>query len=120
LSLEWGDEEHEQQHDYENTSGHGQESSASTPGKEPTHLDSIGERHTLKDDAATEKISDLPRKLSSADAPPGSDPDVGDFAYFAPWGNLALFYKDFGYSVGLVKLPPWFAARERRARRAIE
>jgi hypothetical protein len=29
---------------------------------------------------------------------------VGDIAYYAPWGNLAIFYKDFGYSRGLVKL----------------
>lgn len=59
---------------------------------------------TLEDYAATEKISDLPRKLSTTGAPAGSDPDVGDFSYYAPWGNLALFHKDFGYSVGLVKL----------------
>jgi hypothetical protein len=59
---------------------------------------------TLKDYAATEKISDLPRKLSTAGAPPGNEPHVGDFSYYAPWGNLALFYRDFDYSVGLVKL----------------
>jgi hypothetical protein len=59
---------------------------------------------TLKDYAATEKISDLPRKLSTQGAPPGCDPAVGDITYYAPWGNLALFYKDFGYSNGLVKL----------------
>jgi hypothetical protein len=29
---------------------------------------------------------------------------VGDIAYYAPWGNLAIFYRDFGYSSGLVKL----------------
>jgi hypothetical protein len=29
---------------------------------------------------------------------------VGDIAYYAPWGNLAIFIKDFGYSRGLVKL----------------
>jgi hypothetical protein len=59
---------------------------------------------TLQDYAATEKISDLPRRLSTTGAPPGSDPSVGDITYYAPWGNLALFYKDFGYSSGLVKL----------------
>jgi hypothetical protein len=58
----------------------------------------------LEDYAATEKIATLPRKLSIAGAPAGSDPDVGDIAYYAPWGNLALFYKDFGYSAGLVLL----------------
>jgi Cyclophilin-like family len=34
----------------------------------------------------------------------GSDPSIGDIAYYAPWGNLALFYKDFGYSNGLITL----------------
>jgi hypothetical protein len=59
---------------------------------------------TLQDYAATEKISDLPRRLSTNGAPPGSDPSVGDITYYAPWGNLAVFYRDFGYSSGLVKL----------------
>jgi hypothetical protein len=59
---------------------------------------------TLEDYNSTEKIAYLPRKLSTGGAPPGSDPDVGDIAYYAPWGNLAVFYRDFGYSAGLVKL----------------
>jgi hypothetical protein len=59
---------------------------------------------TLTDYAATEKVSDLPRRLSTDGAPRGSDPDVGDITYYAPWGNLAVFYRDFGYSAGLVKL----------------
>ena len=57
---------------------------------------------TLKDYAGTEKISDLPKKLSTESAPSGSDPSVGDITYYAPWGNLAIFYRDFGYSSGLV------------------
>jgi hypothetical protein len=59
---------------------------------------------TLEDYAGTEKISDLPRRLSTEGAPPGSDPSAGDIAYYAPWGNLAMFYRDFGYSSGLVIL----------------
>ena len=59
---------------------------------------------TFKDYAATEKVSDLPRRLSTEGAPPGSDPSIGDIAYYAPWGNLAVFYRDFGYSDGLIKL----------------
>jgi len=59
---------------------------------------------TLKDYAGTEKISDLPRKLSTQGAPPGSNPSVGDITLYAPWGNLAIFYKDFGYASGLVIL----------------
>jgi hypothetical protein len=59
---------------------------------------------TLEDYAATEKISDLPRRLSTEGAPAGSDPSIGDIAYYSPWGNLAIFYKDFRYSSGLIKL----------------
>lgn len=59
---------------------------------------------TLKDYAETEKVSDLPNRLSTESAPPGTDPSVGDITYYAPWGNLAVFYRDFGYSDGLVKL----------------
>jgi len=59
---------------------------------------------TLKDYAEIEKISDLPKKLSTEGAPRGSDPSVGDITYYAPWGNLAIFYRDFGYANGLVIL----------------
>lgn len=59
---------------------------------------------TLSDYNATEKISDLPSRLSTTDAPEGLAPAVGDITYYAPWGNLAIFYRDFGYSRGLVKL----------------
>lgn len=59
---------------------------------------------TLEDYAGTEKISALPKKLSLEDAPSGYDPSVGDITYYAPWGNLAIFYNDFGYANGLIKL----------------
>lgn len=59
---------------------------------------------TLDDYNATEKIAYLPRKLSTQGAPAGIDPEVGDITYYAPWGNVALFYRDFGYSAGLIRL----------------
>jgi hypothetical protein len=59
---------------------------------------------TLVDYAGTEKVSDLPRRLSTAGAPAGFDPSIGDIAYYGPWGNLAIFYRDFQYSSGLIKL----------------
>jgi hypothetical protein len=59
---------------------------------------------TLEDYAATEKIGYLPRKLSTAAAPAGTEPRTGDVTYYAPWGNLALFHKDFRYSSGLIPL----------------
>ena len=59
---------------------------------------------TLEDYASTEKISDLPRKLSTAGAPRGTSASVGDIMYYAPWGNLAIFYRASEYAAGLVKL----------------
>lgn len=59
---------------------------------------------TLDDYAGTEKISYLPKKLSTDKAPSGFDPSIGDITYYAPWGNLAIFYKDFGYADGLICL----------------
>ena len=58
----------------------------------------------LDDYASTEKIAYLPKKLSTQGAPAGVDPDAGDITYYAPWGNLAIFYRDFGYSAGLIRL----------------
>ncbi|WP_201766441.1 cyclophilin-like fold protein [Litchfieldella anticariensis] len=59
---------------------------------------------TFEDHNGTEKISYLPRRLSTEGAPDGYDPQVGTFAYYAPWGNLALYYKDFVYSRSLINL----------------
>jgi hypothetical protein len=59
---------------------------------------------TLDDYNQTEKVADLPRRLSTAGAPDGTAPVVGDIAYYAPWGNLAIYYRDFAYSRGLVRL----------------
>jgi hypothetical protein len=59
---------------------------------------------TLEDYNSTEKISQLPRRLSTDGAPPGFDPSIGDIAYYTPWGNLAIYYRDFEYSTGLVSL----------------
>jgi hypothetical protein len=59
---------------------------------------------TLEDYAGTEKITRLSKRLSIQDAPAGSDPSVGDFTYYSPWGNIAIFYRDFGYADGLIIL----------------
>lgn len=59
---------------------------------------------TLEDYAATEKISDLPRRLDTTGAPAGYTPRTGDLTYYAPWGNLAIFHKPFSHSSGLVFL----------------
>jgi len=59
---------------------------------------------TLSDYNATEKVADLPRKLDTRDAPASYTPKTGDITYYAPWGNLAIFYKPFRTSNGLVRL----------------
>lgn len=51
-----------------------------------------------------EKVTDLPRKLSTQGSPAGYTPLAGDIAYYAPWGNLAIFRRDFNHSTGLIKL----------------
>lgn len=59
---------------------------------------------TLEDFAGAEKIGMLSKRLSTEDAPTGSDPSVRDFAYYSPWGNIAIYYKDAGYANGVIKL----------------
>lgn len=58
----------------------------------------------LTDYAGTEKVSELPKRLNTKDAPATYKPSVGELTYYAPWGNLAIFYKGFGYASGLVGL----------------
>lgn len=53
---------------------------------------------------STEKIATLPRELTTEGSPSGYTPKTGDFAYYAPWGNLSIFYNDFRYSESLIKL----------------
>ncbi|MFF8449947.1 cyclophilin-like fold protein [Streptomyces leeuwenhoekii] len=48
----------------------------------------------LKDFHGTERIGDPPRKLTTDGAPEPAAAKAGDIAYYAPWGNLALFYED--------------------------
>lgn len=58
----------------------------------------------LSDYNQTEKIADLPASLSREGSARGVAPMAGDLAYYAPWGNLAIFYKDFRHSPGLIRL----------------
>lgn len=51
---------------------------------------------TLEDYVGKEKISILQKRLSADNVQSGIQPKKGDFAYFSPWGNLAIFYKGFG------------------------
>lgn len=59
---------------------------------------------TFEDFNSTEKIATLPSELNADGLPSGYTPEVGDFSYYAPWGNVSVFYKDFRYSNSLYKL----------------
>lgn len=48
----------------------------------------------LEDFHQTERVAYLPRRLTTSGAPEPAAPKAGDLAYYAPWGNLALFYRD--------------------------
>ncbi len=50
---------------------------------------------TFEDYVGKEKISILQKRLSADNVQSGNQPKRGDFAYYSPWGNLAIFYKDF-------------------------
>ena len=58
----------------------------------------------LDDYGQSSKIKHLDKPLKTGELPSGFNPKSGDIIYFAPWGNLAIFYKDFGYASELVKL----------------
>ncbi|MFD2099069.1 cyclophilin-like fold protein [Flagellimonas iocasae] len=58
----------------------------------------------LEDYANNEKIFYPERKLTKVGAPGGYQPSKGDITYYAPWGDVAIFYKDFSYSLGLIRL----------------
>ena len=59
---------------------------------------------TFRDLNGQEKISPLPRKLSVDGMPPGDDPHVGDLGYWAPDGNLVLYYGDVSYWTGIMRI----------------
>ena len=53
----------------------------------------------------TEKIAYLPdgsEDCDLSDAPTSCTPSAGDITMYSPWGNLAIFYRDFRLSNGLV------------------
>jgi hypothetical protein len=59
---------------------------------------------TFEDYGSTERIAYLKKRLSTKGAPASHKPERGDVAYYAPWGNLAIFRKPFDDSPGLILL----------------
>lgn len=62
---------------------------------------------TFSDFGGTEKIAYLPEGSAAwdtSDAPDSCTPSAGDITMYAPWGDLAVFYRPFRESDGLVPL----------------
>lgn len=59
---------------------------------------------SFDDFAGAEKITYTPTELSKKEAPNGYNPSIGDIACYAPWGNLAIYYKDQPYANGLIPM----------------
>lgn len=57
----------------------------------------------VEDYANKEKIFYPPKKLDTADTPQANARE-GTLAYYAPWGNVVMFYESFGSASGLYEL----------------
>ena len=72
----------------------------------------------LEDYAQSEKIGYPPRKLTTPASPAGLGGSAGTIAYYAPWGNLAFYYRDFRLTTGWSSSAASREASRRSARRA--
>lgn len=69
---------------------------------------------SFSDFASAEKIAYLPEKLTTRHTPTASQ-ITGDFTYYAPWGNLAMFYNGYGHASGLYVLGSIESGKEKLA-----
>ena len=58
----------------------------------------------FRDFNRVEKIAELPRPLTMDGVPAGADPEINDIGYYAPSGDLVLYYGDVGYFTGIVRI----------------
>lgn len=58
----------------------------------------------FEDFNGTERIAYTPEKPDTSGAPESYTPKAGDITIYAPWGNIAVFYRPFRESRGLVPL----------------
>lgn len=58
----------------------------------------------IEDYSDNEKIAYLPRKLTEKGSGPFGNEQPGDLCYYAPWGDVILFYATYRYSSGLIRL----------------
>lgn len=58
----------------------------------------------IEDYSNNEKIAYLPRKLTEEASGPFGNERPGDVGYYAPMGNIVLYYAAYRYSRGLIRL----------------
>lgn len=54
--------------------------------------------------SSNEKIFYPPKKLGTANTPLAKNVQPGTLAYYAPWGDVVMFYGSFGSAAGLYEL----------------
>ena len=59
---------------------------------------------TFSDFNRVEKIGRVPLPLSMEGMPEGDDPEPNDIGYYAPSGDLVLYYGDVGYWPGIARI----------------
>lgn len=67
-------------------------------------LDQLPLTLDFEDLNGVEKVGHLEDELAQDEAPEGDDPVVGDLGYYAPEGNVVLYYGDVGYWDGIVRI----------------
>lgn len=72
----------------------------------------------FEDFGSTERISYLPKSLNLGSASRSCDPQKGDITYYIPWGNLAVFVRDFRPSDNLVPLGNFLRKRLKPSKKA--
>ena len=58
----------------------------------------------FRDFNSVEKIAKLARPLTMDGVPVGDDPEINDIGYYAPSGDLVLYYGNVGYWNGIVRI----------------
>lgn len=84
----------------------GREFSAEVGGSPPARelLAQLPLQLRFRDHNGLEKVAPLPRPLTTDGVPSSADPEVDDLGYYAPAGELVLYYGDVGSFEGIVRL----------------
>ncbi|RAM37358.1 cyclophilin-like fold protein [Arthrobacter globiformis] len=59
---------------------------------------------SFRDLNGEEKVGHLEQSLTMNGMPQGDDPRVGDLGWYAPWGNVVLYYGDVRYWDGIARI----------------